>query len=368
MTEAGSYCGMEDLAVDAVTPAVAETASTELSHLLTTRVGGPADDVVVARTEAELLEAVRSADTAQIPVLVLGGGSNTLVGDDGFRGRVVVVATRGLRAQVTSCGGALVTVAAGESWDAFVAFAVEHGWVGLEALSGIPGAVGSTPIQNVGAYGAEVAQYIASVRTWDRREDRQVTFASTECGFAYRDSRFKREPGRYVVLDVTFHVELGDLSAPVAYAELAGRLGVAQGERAPIQRVRDEVLAIRAGKGMVLDAADHDTWSTGSFFTNPILTTEQADALPEGAPRFPMADGRVKTSAAWLIDHAGFGKGYSLPGSGGRASLSTKHVLAITNRGSATTSDVLALRDAVVDGVRDAFGITLVPEPVIYEV
>lgn len=365
MTEAGSYCSLEGLAVDAVAPAVGGSVSTELSQLLTTRVGGPADEVVVARTEAELLEAVRSADAVGTPVLLLGGGSNTLVGDDGFRGRVVVVATRGLKAQVSSCGGVLVTVAAGEPWDALVAFAVEHEWIGLEALSGIPGAVGSTPIQNVGAYGAEVAQYIARVRTWDRREGRQVTFTASECGFAYRDSRFKREPGRYLVLDVTFHFERGDLSAPVAYAELASRLGIAQGERAPMRRVRDEVLAIRAGKGMVLDAADHDTWSTGSFFTNPILSTEQAAMLPEGAPRFPMADGRVKTSAAWLIDHAGFGKGFSLPESDGRASLSTKHVLAITNRGSATASDVLALRDAVVEGVRDAFGITLVPEPVI---
>lgn len=342
-------------------PPAPEPVSRDLAALTTIRVGGPADELVVARTEAELLDAVRSADEAGTPVLLVGGGSNLLVGDAGFRGRVVQVATRGFHAEVSACAGAFVSVAAGEPWDAFVAHCVAQEWVGVETLSGIPGCVGATPIQNVGAYGADVSQTIARVRTWDRQERRQVTFTADECGFAYRDSRFKRELGRYVVLEVSFQLERGDLSAPLAYAELAGRLGVEQGARAPLRSVRETVLEIRRGKGMVLDPADHDTWSCGSFFTNPILEAAVADALPGDAPRFPQPDGRVKTSAAWLIDHAGFGKGYGT----GPARLSSRHVLALTNRGGARASDVLSLRDEIVAGVERAYGITLVPEPVI---
>lgn len=356
--ETGESCTVERVELGAATTAVDE--SPRLSEHTTLRVGGPAKRFVVARSEAELVDTVRDLDAAGEPVLVLSGGSNLLVGDDGFDGTVVRVATTGIHADVSSCGGALVRVAAGENWDAFVAQAIEQEWIGIETLSGIPGLVGSTPIQNVGAYGSDVAGCIASVRTLDRTTGQFHTFPLVDCGFGYRTSVFKREPHRYVVLEVSFQFELGTLSAPIRYAELARQLGCEIGERVDTRRVRETVLRIRAGKGMVLDAADHDTWSAGSFFTNPILTTDAAAALPADAPRFPAGDGLVKTSAAWLIDHSGFGKGYG----SGPARLSTKHVLAITNRGGACAADVVALAREVRDGVRDAFGVELVPEPV----
>lgn len=338
-----------------------------LAQRTTLRLGGPARETVVADSEAELIEAVRSADDAGESVLLIAGGSNLVVADEGFAGRVVIVNTRGVSSDHDSadptCGGVLVTIQAGELWDAVVARAVTNNWVGIEALSGIPGAVGATPIQNVGAYGQEVAQTIASVRTWDRQTQQQRTFAAAECSFAYRDSLFKQLPMRYLVLEVTFQLAIGPLSAPIEYAELARALGVDVGERAPLAAVRREVLRLRAGKGMVLDSADHDTWSAGSFFTNPILSAAEAARLPEDAPRFEQPDGNVKTSAAWLIDHAGFAKGH--PGAQGRVSLSTKHVLALTNRGNASTADLLALALEVRDGVQLAFGITLRPEPTL---
>ncbi len=328
----------------------------------TLRVGGPARRFVPATTEADLVSAVKGCDERGEPVLILGGGSNTLIGDDGFDGTVVSVATRGIQAdEVTACGGAFLTAAAGEPWDALVARAVAEECTGVEALSGIPGTVGATPIQNVGAYGQEVASAIARVRTWDRRDNKVTTFSVAECGFGYRASRFKSEPGRWLVLDVSFQFKLGSLSAPIRYAELAGRLGVQLGERAPMTAVRDAVLALRRGKGMVVDPADHDTWSAGSFFTNPTLAAAAAARLPADAPRYPMADGQVKMSAAWLIDHAGFHKGYGTP----PATLSTKHVLALTNRGGATAGDILALAREVRDGVRDRFGVVLTPEPTL---
>jgi UDP-N-acetylmuramate dehydrogenase len=333
------------------------------------RLGGPAARWVEARTEEELVAAVSAADERGEPVLVLGGGSNLVVADDGFPGTVVHVATRGVVPDVDdsgdpSCSGATVTVAAGEDWDDVVALAVQRGWVGVEALSGIPGSVGATPIQNVGAYGQDVSQTIARVRVWDRVLRGVRTFAASECHFGYRSSRFKADPGRHVVLDVTFQFRMGTLGAPVAYAELARALGVAEGARAPLSDVREAVLALRRGKGMVLDATDHDTWSAGSFFTNPFLTPEQAAALPDGAPRWEQPDGTWKSSAAWLIEHAGFGKGYTSPAAGERVRLSTKHTLALTNRGDATTEELLALAREVRDGVRDRFGVTLVNEPV----
>ncbi|MCR4514304.1 UDP-N-acetylmuramate dehydrogenase [Aeromicrobium sp. 50.2.37] len=335
----------------------------DLAQLTTLRLGGPARDVVEATTEQELVDAVRAADDAGVPLLLVAGGSNLVVGDAGFDGTVVLVRTTGRQVDADACSGAMVTVQAGESWDALVALAVESGWVGLEALSGIPGSVGATPIQNVGAYGQEVAQTIASVRVYDRTERRVRTLFAVDCGFGYRHSRFKAEPGRFVVLAVAFQLRLGDLSAPVAYAELATRLGVDVGDRAPLADVRGAVLALRGAKGMVLDADDHDTWSAGSFFTNPVLDADAARRLPEEAPRFPQPDGTVKTSAAWLIQAAGFERGHAAPG--GRAAVSSKHTLALTNRGDATGEDLLALAREVRDGVRDAFGITLVPEPVL---
>jgi UDP-N-acetylmuramate dehydrogenase len=333
-----------------------------LADHTTLRLGGPARAWVRAATEAELVDAVRRADEAGEPVLVLAGGSNLVVADEGFDGTVVEVATTGVSSDVTgddpTCGGAVVTVAAGESWDAFVDTAVERGWVGLEALSGIPGSVGATPIQNVGAYGQEVSQTIASVRVWDRRLRGLRTFAAADCGFGYRTSRFKVDTRRHVVLEVTFQLRQGQLGAPVTYAELATAVGVDTGSRAAMVDVRRAVLDLRTSKGMVLDDADHDTWSAGSFFTNPVIA---ADRVPDGAPAWPQPGGSVKVSAAWLIEHAGFDKGYG----DGAARLSSKHTLALTNRGGATTAELLALAREIRDGVEERFGIGLVNEPVL---
>jgi UDP-N-acetylmuramate dehydrogenase len=333
-----------------------------LADHTTLRLGGPARSWVRAQTEADLVDAVSACDEAGEPVLVLAGGSNVVAADDGFAGTVVQVATSGVVADHEgddpTCGGVVVTVAAGEAWEPFVAHAVERGWVGIEALSGIPGSVGATPIQNVGAYGQEVSQTLASVRVWDRVLRGIRTFPAAECGFGYRTSRFKADPGRHVVLEVTFQFRQGELGAPVAYAELAGVLGVEAGSRVPMRDVRRAVLELRARKGMVLDAADHDTWSAGSFFTNPVVPAAE---VPEGAPAWPQADGGVKTSAAWLIERAGFGKGYGE----GAVRLSTKHTLALTNRGGATTADLLVLAREIRDGVQHRFGIRLVNEPVL---
>jgi UDP-N-acetylmuramate dehydrogenase len=334
-----------------------------LADHTTLRLGGPARAWVRATTEQELVDALSAGG----PVLVLGGGSNLVVADGGYDGTVVEVATRGVSADAdgddATCGGVLVTVAAGEDWDGFVAHAVEHGWVGVEALAGIPGRVGATPLQNVGAYGQDVSQTIARVRVWDRVLKGVRTFARADCGFGYRTSRFKADRlsdggGRHVVLDVTFQLAQGSLGTSVQYAELARALGVELGQRAPLADVREAVLALRRGKGMVLDPADHDTWSAGSFFTNPVV---EAAAVPPDAPAWPQPDGRVKTSAAWLIERAGFGKGYAA----GAVALSTKHTLALTNRGGATTEELLALAREVRDGVEAAFGIRLVNEPVL---
>ena len=334
-----------------------------LSRHTTLRLGGPARAWVRAETEAELIEAVGAADAAGEPVLVLGGGSNLVVADDGFPGTVVEVATRGIESDLdddveAACSGATVKVAAGEPWDPLVALAVEKRWAGIEALAGIPGFVGATPIQNVGAYGQEVSQTIASVRVWDRKLRGVRTFAVADCGFGYRTSRFKQDPGRHVVLDVTFQFRLGTYGPPLEYAELARTLNLEVGQRALIESVREAVLALRTRKGMVLDPTDHDTWSAGSFFTNPVV---EPDAVPEGAPAWAQPDGSVKTSAAWLIEQAGFSKGYG----NGAVSLSTKHTLALTNRGGASTDDLLALARELRDGVREKFGITLLNEPVL---
>lgn len=373
------------------TAAPHDTATT-FADLTTLRVGGPARQLVRATTEAELVDAVRTADAAGEPVLVLGGGSNLLVSDDGFDGVVVQDARTGVRVEAQdSCGGASLSVVAGHSWDDLVAEAVENGWVGLEALSGIPGTVGASPVQNVGAYGQEVSGVISSVRVYDRAEGRTRLLALTELGFGYRTSVLKRSTHvaddegrtwrptpRYVVLEVAFQARLGSLSAPVGYAELARTLGVDLGARAPMSQVREAVLALRGSKGMVLDADDPDTWSAGSFFTNPVVPA--ATVLPDGAPRYPVRGVRpetttgpslgavdesvVKTSAAWLIEQAGFTRGYAVDAAA-RAALSSKHTLALTNRGGARASDLVALARTVRDGVRDRFGVTLVPEPVL---
>ena len=326
-----------------------------LSELTTLRLGGPAREVVEATTEAELVGAL---DTA-LPTLVLGGGSNVVVGDDGFDGRVVLIRTKGVQVTDSSeCAGVTLRVAAGEPWVDVVARSVAEGWSGLECLAGIPGLAGATPIQNVGAYGQEVASTIASVRTIERATGRVRTFANADCLFGYRTSRFKSAPGEHVVLSVDFQLRLSPHSEPIGYAELARALGVEVGERAALGDVASAVLALRASKGMVLDDGDHDTWSAGSFFTNPVLP---AGAVPEGAPAWPQPDGSVKTSAAWLIEQAGFAKGYGE----GAVRLSTKHTLALSNRGDATTADLLALAREIRDGVQSRFGVVLVPEPVL---
>ncbi|WP_214109596.1 UDP-N-acetylmuramate dehydrogenase [Acrocarpospora catenulata] len=336
-------------------------AGVPLAPHTTLRLGGPALAFAEATSTEELVELVTGADQAGEPVLVLGGGSNLVVGDDGFPGLVVKVATLG----VEVAPGGRVTVQAGEDWDALVARSVAEGWSGLECLSGIPGLVGSTPIQNVGAYGQEVAQTVASVRVFDRVTREVAELPAEECGFAYRDSAFKKDPGRHVVLAVTYELKNSEMSGQVAYQELANLLDVPLGSRVPLAEARAAVLQLRRGKGMVLDPEDPDTISAGSFFTNPILTPRQAAELADRAPGHPkweMSDQRVKVPAAWLIEHAGFPKGYAR----GPVRISTKHTLALTNpTGTASAADLLALAREVRDGVAEAFGVTLVNEPVM---
>ncbi|MEW1647686.1 MULTISPECIES: UDP-N-acetylmuramate dehydrogenase [unclassified Streptomyces] len=337
-----------------------------LAPLTTFRLGGPATRLITAATDAEVIDVVREADDSGTPLLVIGGGSNLVIGDKGFEGIALRIATRGF-----VLDGTRLELAAGEVWTDAVARTVEAGLAGVECLAGIPGSAGATPIQNVGAYGQEVSSTITEVVAYDRVARETVTLTNEECAFSYRHSRFKADPERYVVLRVRFRLEDADgLSAPVKYAETARVLGVEPGDRVPLARARETVLALRAGKGMVLDPEDHDTWSAGSFFTNPILTDEQFTAfharvkerLGEGAepPAYPSGEGHTKTSAAWLIDKAGFTKGYG----SGPARISTKHTLALTNRGEATTEDLLGLAREVVAGVHATFGITLVNEPV----
>ncbi|MEU1619125.1 UDP-N-acetylmuramate dehydrogenase [Streptomyces sp. NPDC005722] len=337
-----------------------------LAPLTTFRLGGPATRLVTATTDAEVVEAVREADAAGTPLLVIGGGSNLVIADEGFAGTALRIATRGFE-----LNGTELELAAGEVWTDAVARTVEAGLAGVECLAGIPGSAGATPIQNVGAYGQEVAGTISEVIAYDRSTGETVVLDNAACAFSYRHSRFKADPARYVVLRVRFRLEDADgMSGPLKYAEVARALGAGPGDRVPLDAARETVLKLRSGKGMVLDPEDHDTWSAGSFFTNPVLTeagwadflTRVQDRLgPDAAPpAYPAGDGRTKTSAAWLIDKAGFTKGYGT----GPARISTKHTLALTNRGGATTADLLALAREVIGGVHAAFGITLVNEPV----
>ncbi|WP_169951542.1 UDP-N-acetylmuramate dehydrogenase [Microbispora sp. H11081] len=339
-------------------------AGVPLAPYTTLRTGGPARAFTEAETQDELVAIVAEADRVGEPVLVLGGGSNLVVSDDGFDGLVVRIATRGVDVTVED-GRALVTVQAGEDWDALVARCVTEGWSGVECLSGVPGLVGSTPIQNVGAYGQDVSQTVTGVRAYDRYTGEVRDLTAAECGFAYRDSAFKHDPGRHVVLAVTYALRRSALSGPVAYRELAVRLGVEIGERVPMSDAREAVLELRRGKGMVLDPDDPDTRSAGSFFTNPVLGPEEAAALAlraPGHPRWDTPDGMVKVPAAWLIEHAGFPKGYEK----GRARISTKHTLALTNpTGEAGADELLALAREVRDGVHEKFGVWLVNEPVL---
>nr|BBX78985.1 UDP-N-acetylenolpyruvoylglucosamine reductase [Mycobacterium florentinum] len=297
------------------------------------------------------------------PVLVFAGGSNLVIADDLTDLTAVRLAARGI-----TVDGNLVRAEAGAVWDDVVVAAIEHGLGGLECLSGIPGSAGATPVQNVGAYGAEVSDTITRVRVLDRASGEVRWMPGGELGFGYRTSMFKRDqqvPG--VVLEVEFALDDSGRSAPLRYGELTAALNAASGERADPRAVRAAVLALRARKGMVLDAGDHDTWSVGSFFTNPVVAPEVYESLAgrtDGpVPNYPAPDG-VKLAAGWLVEHAGFGKGYP-DDPAAPCRLSTKHALALTNRGNATSADVIALARTVRDGVRDVFAITLEPEPVL---
>ena len=348
-----------------------------LADHTTLGLGGPARRFVAAGTDEDLIEAVRAADARGEPVLILGGGSNLVVADEGFDGTVIQVATKGLR-RIGGSGGSsprsqhgrgtgLVNVAAGEDWDAVVAWTIGAGLAGLECLSGIPGLAGATPIQNVGAYGQEVADTITAVRTYDRVTGQIKIFPNGQCGFGYRTSMFKRDDARrHVVLDVTFRLAEQAVSGPLRYAELAAALGGEIGDRAASADVRSAVIELRRRKGMVIDSTDPDTRSAGSFFVNPVLDGAALAAVEAAArtpvPRFDAGDGLVKVPAAWLIERAGFGKGFSL---GGGARISSKHTLALVNTGSATTAQLLALARHIRDGVRDTFGVSLTPEPVL---
>ena len=329
-----------------------------LAQYTSLRVGGPAQKFIHATTEQELIEAVKNSDKSGEPVLIIGGGSNVLIGDQGFNGTVIRVETKGNSYQFDACSGGMITVNSGENWDGFVQWIISKGFADVETLSGIPGTVGGAPIQNIGAYGHEVCEVIARVRTWDRKINAIKTFTNQDCEFGYRTSRFKREKDRYVVLDVTFQLRKGEMSLPIKYQELANYLGVQLGDRVLVEDVRRAVLALRAAKGMVLSESDPDSWSAGSFFVNPILSAELAAKLPSDAPRWQQADGRVKTSAAWLMEKSGVRKGEEHEG----ARVSTKHVLALVNSGNAKASDIAELAKSARAQVKKVFGITLEPE------
>jgi UDP-N-acetylmuramate dehydrogenase len=333
-----------------------------LAPLTTLRVGGPAARMMTLDREDLLVEALAGADAAGEPVFVLGSGSNIVVSDAGFPGLVLRMGIRGV--DVARAGDRVtVDAGAGEDWDALVARATEEGWTGVACMSGIPGLVGATPIQNVGAYGQEVSDTIASVRVFDRERGELADFAPGECGFGYRASIFKRSP-RWIVTRVRFVFERsGD--ERVRYAELARALGVKEGEHAPAARVRETIIALRRGKGMVLDDGDPESVSAGSFFVNPIVDAATVARVETAAgqkpPGFDAGEGRTKLAAAWLVERAGFPKGWTL----GRAGVSRKHALAIVNRGGATAAEVLAAARTIRDGVRDRLGVTLEPEPVL---
>jgi UDP-N-acetylmuramate dehydrogenase len=330
--------------------------SAVLADHTTIRLGGPAQRFVWASTRDELVDVVRAADDAGEPALVLGGGSNLIVADVGFGGTVVRVAHQGIAFDGDG-ERAVMHVAAGEGWDDVVRAALAERLAGLECLSGIPGLAGATPIQNVGAYGAEVSQVVTVVQAFDRAARRDVVLSAADCRFGYRTSALKGGD-RYVVVGVDIELRRDAMSAPVRYAELAAALGIELGEPAPVVDVRAAVLALRSAKGMLIDPLDPDSVSAGSFFTNPVLPPAQ---VPAGAPAWPTDDGLVKTSAAWLIERAGFGRGFGE----GPVGLSSKHTLAIVNRGGATTAELVAFAAAIRDGVAARFGVVLDVEPAL---
>lgn len=362
----------------------ARSGARSFAELTTFQVGGTFDRLVEATGEEEIVETIRDADAQGIPVMVVGGGSNILPADEHFSGLVLRDVRQDIRlTQEGGCEGANLRVSAGTSWDDFVVHTIANEWMGVEALSGIPGTVGAAPVQNIGAYGQEVGGSIARVHVYDRETGRTDDLTFSQMGFGYRTSIVKKTlrqgwgpSPRYIVLHVDFQLRLASLSAPVQYSQLAQLLGVKPGKRVPSVDLREAVIELRRSKGMVLDDADRDTYSAGSFFTNPVLSEEEAARLPDDAPKHglrdgnrtvlgaaaPKVEGQVKTSAAWLIDHAGFPAGYGMPGP---AALSTKHALALTNRGGATGAQIRELARTIRDGVRDAYGVQLEAEPTI---
>lgn len=324
------------------------------ADLTTFRIGGEIKEFVDGNSEEIILRTLADSSDVQI----IGGGSNILASDASHSDVVLQINTQGSELDYDSCAGGLITVAAGVTWDDFVAQTIEADFVGLETLSGIPGRVGAAPIQNIGAYGQEFSEVVARVRTWDRELKEQKTFTANQCGFGYRTSLFKETPNRFVILDVTVQLKKGELSLPIQYAELANELGINEGERAPLKAVRSKVLEIRTRKGMLLSDSDRDSWSAGSFFINPSVSAAKASELPTNAPRWTNPDGSIKLSAAWLLENSGIAKGQKHGG----AAISSKHVLAITNRESASSEDVLALARECQSAVKNAFGIELIPE------
>lgn len=386
---------------------------TKLADLTTTRVGGPAEHIITAETREELIEQACALWDSREDWLLLGGGSNTIVSDAGYPGTVLLVRTHGIEVLESDSTGqegvaqeipgkVRIRVQAGHNWDDLVAESVQRGWAGIEALSGIPGLVGAAPVQNIGAYGQELAEVLHSIEFLDAATYEPRRMLASELELGYRDSVIKQGL-EGVVLSVD--LLLSDaavlmsqssevprpLSEPIRFPQLAKALGVDLGKRVPLAVVRDAVLALRASKGMVLDESDYDTWSSGSFFVNPIVSERFARGLPADAPRFPVGDSepapaittleelnagvpmrlaepareqQVKLSAAWLIERAGVPRGYRLPGSG--AAVSTKHTLAITNRGAASAADVAELARFIVQRVQQEFGVLLAPEPNLY--
>jgi len=339
-----------------------------LASRCTLGVGGSARFFVRAQDEKTLVQALEWADQGGIVVRVLGGGSNVVIADEGLDALVIRIGLRGRRVREEGERDVELTAAAGEPWDDVVGYAVGRGWAGLECLSGIPGLVGAAPIQNIGAYGQEVASAIARVRAYDRISRSIVTLTPEECAFSYRDSMFKSvAPDRYVVLDVTFRLSKGGAPA-VRYAELEKRLAEQRITAPTLDDVRRAVLAIRRSKSMIIDHEDPNRRSCGSFFVNPVISPEELPRVErrvgtvEEMPRFPQADGLTKLSAAWLIERAGFSKGQRR----GTVGLSTRHALALVCHEGARASTVVAFAREVRDRVRDRFGVVLVPEPVLW--
>jgi UDP-N-acetylmuramate dehydrogenase len=337
-----------------------------LAPYTTFQIGGPAQWFAEAASEDDIAAGIAFAEEHKLPLFVLGGGSNLLVSDQGFPGLVLRIAMRGITANQDN-GQAIFSAAAGEDWDGFVAFAVAANCSGVECLSGIPGTVGGTPVQNVGAYGQEVSQTIVTVRAFDREAVCFVDLPASRCGFSYRRSIFNStERERYIVSRVDYSLRK-DAPATFAYADLARYFAAAKVAAPTLAQVREAVRTIRAQKGMLIVAGDADCRSAGSFFKNPVVALPLLESLAEklsiekqSIPAYPAQPGQVKLSAAWLIERAGFAKGYGL----GNAGISSRHTLALINRGGATAGEVIALRDRVTETVSSRFAIRLEPEPV----